>query len=147
MGLFGKSLEEKVREAVAAVEAKNPGVKNLRAEVDGKVVTLKGEAADLEIKGLAVKHFNALVDTENTINKIQIPAPAPAPVATTAFNPAAPPQETELYHVVVAGDTLSALAKRYYGKAGDYMKIYEANRNILNNPDLIRVGQKLRIPK
>lgn len=147
MGLFGKSFEEKVREAVAAVEAKNPGVKNLRAEVDGKVVTLKGEAADLEIKGLAVKQFNALVDTENTINKIQIPAPAPVPVATPAFHPDAAPQETELFHVVVAGDTLSALAKRYYGKAGDYMKIYEANRNILNNPDLIRVGQKLRIPK
>jgi len=39
------------------------------------------------------------------------------------------------------------LAKRYYGKAGEYMKIYEANRTVLTTPDLIRIGQKLRIPK
>jgi nucleoid-associated protein YgaU len=143
MGLFGKSFEEKVDAAIAEVKAKNPGVKNLRADVDGKVVTLRGDASTLDIKSQVMKHFNTLVDTENTVNRIQIPAPAAAPAAV----PPAGPIETEIYHVVVAGDTLSALAKRYYGKAGEYTKIYEANRNILTNPDLIRVGQKLRIPK
>ena len=144
MGLFGKSFEEQVEEAVAAVNAKNLGVKNLRADVDGKVVTLRGEAPTLDVKGLVVKHFNALVDTENTFNRIQISAPT---VKLPDMASPAAPMETELFHKVVAGDTLSALAKRYYGKAGDYMKIYEANRNILTNPDLIRIGQKLRIPK
>ena len=69
------------------------------------------------------------------------------PIAPATAPPAAAPAEAEQVHVVVAGDTLSALALKYYGKAGMYMKIFEANRDILANPDLIRVGQKLRIPK
>jgi nucleoid-associated protein YgaU len=48
---------------------------------------------------------------------------------------------------VVAGDTLGAIAQKYYGKASEYMKIFEANRDILENPDLIKVGQKLKIPE
>jgi nucleoid-associated protein YgaU len=50
------------------------------------------------------------------------------------------------YHEVKAGDTLSAIAKQYYGDASLYMKIFEANRDILQNPNLIKVGQKLKIP-
>ena len=143
MGLFGKSFAQKVDEAVAAVKAKVPEVKNRRAVLDGKVATLEGEAPDLNVKSRVVNEFNVLVNTENTINKIKLAEP-PAPAAAP---PAAPPAESEQVHVVVAGDTLSALALKYYGKAGMYMKIFEANRDILANPDLIRVGQKLRIPK
>jgi len=47
----------------------------------------------------------------------------------------------------VSGDTLGAISQKYYGKASDYMKIFEANRDILDNPDLIKPGQKLRIPE
>ena len=46
----------------------------------------------------------------------------------------------------VSGDTLSGLAKKYYGKASLYKKTFEANKDQLTNPDLIKVGQKLRIP-
>jgi nucleoid-associated protein YgaU len=52
----------------------------------------------------------------------------------------------EQWHEVVAGDTLSKISKQYYGDPGLYMKIFEANRNILKDPNLIKVGQKLRIP-
>ncbi|HTO45272.1 MAG TPA: LysM peptidoglycan-binding domain-containing protein [Burkholderiales bacterium] len=52
----------------------------------------------------------------------------------------------EQWHEVAAGDTLSKISKQYYGDATLYMKIFEANRNILKDPDLIKVGQKLRIP-
>jgi nucleoid-associated protein YgaU len=61
-----------------------------------------------------------------------------------------PPQggawDATQWHVVVAGDTLSKLAKQYYGDAALYMQIFEANRDQLKDPDLIKVGQKLRIP-
>jgi len=56
------------------------------------------------------------------------------------------PAAEERWHVVVSGDTLGALAKKYYGKGSLYMKIFEANKDQLSNPDLIKVGQKLRIP-
>ena len=49
------------------------------------------------------------------------------------------------WHVVETGDTLRALAEQYYGDANLYPKIFEANLDILHDPNLI-VGQKLRIP-
>jgi nucleoid-associated protein YgaU len=54
--------------------------------------------------------------------------------------------EGQVYEVK-PGDTLGAIAQRFYGKAGLYPKIFEANNDILVNPDLIKVGQKLKIPK
>ena len=51
-------------------------------------------------------------------------------------------------HTVKAGDTLSALATKYYGDAGKYLAIYEANKEIIgDDPDLIKEGQELVIPK
>jgi nucleoid-associated protein YgaU len=46
----------------------------------------------------------------------------------------------------MADETLSKIASQYYGDSSLYPKIFEANRDILTEPDLIRVGQKLRIP-
>ena len=49
-------------------------------------------------------------------------------------------------HTVAAGDTLSKLAKSYLGDAGRYMEIFNANKDTLSNPDMIKVGQRLNIP-
>jgi len=49
-------------------------------------------------------------------------------------------------HTVVSGDTLSKLAKRYLGDANAYMKIFEANKDVLKDPNMIKVGQQLTIP-
>jgi len=50
-------------------------------------------------------------------------------------------------YVVVSGDSLSKIAKRQYGDAQKWPKIYEANRDIIKDPDLIYPGQELRIPE
>jgi nucleoid-associated protein YgaU len=50
------------------------------------------------------------------------------------------------WHVVEKGETLSKISKKYYGDPNLYMKIFEANKDVLKNPDLIKIGQKLRIP-
>ena len=49
-------------------------------------------------------------------------------------------------YTVKAGDTLSAIAKEQLGSAGAYMKIFEANRDQLKDPDVIKPGQVLKIP-
>lgn len=50
-------------------------------------------------------------------------------------------------YVVVSGDSLSKIAKREYGDAQKWPKIYEANRSLIKDPDLIYPGQELRIPE
>jgi nucleoid-associated protein YgaU len=61
-----------------------------------------------------------------------LPAPASAAAAQT--------------YSVKSGDTLSKIAKQFYGDAGQYMKIFEANKDKLKDPDQIQVGQELKIP-
>jgi LysM repeat protein len=56
---------------------------------------------------------------------------------------AAPAERT---YTVKPGDTLSGIAKQQLGNANAYMKIFEANRDQLNDPDKIRPGQVLKIP-
>ena len=51
------------------------------------------------------------------------------------------------YHTVKSGDTLSAIAKKLLGSANRYMDIFNANKDQLSDPDKIKVGQKLVIPK
>ena len=52
---------------------------------------------------------------------------------------------TKIYEVV-PGDSLSKIAKREYGNANEWKRIYEANQDILKDPDKIYPGQKLKIP-
>lgn len=49
-------------------------------------------------------------------------------------------------HTVEKGESLSKIAKQYYGDMMDYKKIYNANRDVLDDPDQIEVGQVLTIP-
>jgi nucleoid-associated protein YgaU len=49
-------------------------------------------------------------------------------------------------YTVKSGDSLSAIAKREYGDAGQWRRIFEANRDQIKDPDLIHPGQELKIP-
>ncbi|HEV7241069.1 MAG TPA: LysM peptidoglycan-binding domain-containing protein [Thermoanaerobaculia bacterium] len=149
MGIFGKSFEEKVQAAIEGVRGKFPG-SQIHAQVEDEVVTLTGRAPDLETKARIMAAFNDAVETKNTINKIAIEQPTPqaAGAAPAGAKPAAaaPAAAEARVHTVVSGDTLSGLAKKYYGDASKYNRIFEANRDQLNDPDKIKVGQKLKIP-
>jgi nucleoid-associated protein YgaU len=61
----------------------------------------------------------------------------PSPVASV---------DTPTY-VVIKGDTLSTIASGQYGNAQKWTRIYEANRDLIADPDLIYPGQQLRIPE
>ncbi|MBA3444409.1 MAG: LysM peptidoglycan-binding domain-containing protein [Gemmatimonadales bacterium] len=50
-------------------------------------------------------------------------------------------------YTVVAGDSLSKIAKREYGDASKWQRIYDANRDQIKNPDLIHPGQVLSLPR
>ena len=56
-------------------------------------------------------------------------------------------QETTQSYTVVSGDSLSKIAKHFYGDASKWNGIWEANKTHIKNPDLIQVGQVLNIPR
>jgi nucleoid-associated protein YgaU len=61
-----------------------------------------------------------------------------------ALAPAEAPQPKT--YTVVAGDSLSKIAKHFYGNVNEYMKIFEANRDVLSDPNVVKIGQELVIP-
>ena len=69
-------------------------------------------------------------------SNVQAKVTSSAPLAETA---------TQSY-TVVKGDTLSKIAKQFYGNANRWKRIYEANTDQIKNPDLIKPGQVLVIP-
>jgi LysM repeat protein len=105
----------------------------IRAEVANQVV--KNEIWNA-IKAIDPQYSDLTADI--TINA-SLPAPQNAPTAV-------PPASAERTYTVKSGDTLSGIAKEYYGKASEYMKIFEANRDKLTDPNKIQIGQQLHIP-
>ena len=129
------SLAQLNAEAGAAIktyiEAQNLGLSNLGVMFDGASgkVTLTGDAPNKEAAEKATLAAGNVAAVKDVDNNLQYPA-------GTASQ----------YHDVVRGDTLSAIAKKYYGDANKYMVIFEANKPMLSHPDKIYPGQKLRIP-
>lgn len=106
-------------------------IENAKIIVAGDNVTIRGDVATQEIREkiiLAVGNVEGVGSVEDTIN-----------VAETA--------EEATFVTVERGDTLSKIAKEQYGNANAYMKIFEANKPMLSDPDKIYPGQVLRIPK
>lgn len=116
-------------------------VTQLRVDVAGATATVHGEAAtqaDREKVLLTVGNTQGIgkVDDKMTV------APPQAAVAE-----AKAPEPEAQYYTVVAGDSLSKIAKHYYGDPMKYPAIFEANKPMLKDPDKIYPGQVLRIPK
>lgn len=64
----------------------------------------------------------------------------------SSMAPPKPPAPEAKTYTVQPGDTLSKLAKQFYGNATSYMKIFDANKDKLTDPNKIQVGQVLKIP-
>ena len=93
--------------------------------------------------GLFGKKEKSRKDFSNVQSGGSSTAPAPG---VGGPETSAPSMTTGRTYVVVSGDSLSKIAKREYGDAAKWPKIYDANRNLIKNPDLIYPGQELRIP-
>jgi nucleoid-associated protein YgaU len=127
------SLNAKAGAAIQAyVEQQNLGIQNLDVQYDGasEKVTITGQAPTQEAAEKAVLCCGNVANVASVENKLTVAQQA----ATAQF------------HDVAKGDTLSAIAKKYYGDANKYNAIFEANRPMLTHPDKIYPGQKLRIP-
>lgn len=135
---IGKTTEEEAAEAAAekaaklssAVEALDLKVEGLSIQVADDTATIYGEAenqATREKVILVVGNTEGIASVDDQM--------------TTAV------QEPEAqFHTVVSGDSLSKIAKHFYGDPMKYPVIFEANKPMLSHPDKIYPGQVLRIP-
>ena len=141
--------DEAVGKIKELIEANNPGVTNLGVEFDNGIVSLSGECdSSAARQKCALMAGNVQGVSDVYVNRMTIKPQPEAAVETSPAPEAAPePEEekVELY-VIKSGDTLGKIAKEFYGKASAYMKIFEANREIIEDPDKIYPGQTIRIP-
>lgn len=136
-----KKDEEPAVSIKKAIEADNPGIENLTVEYVNGFVTLGGNASSSEAVEKAVLIAGNIKDVGRVVSNILVNG-----VADTA-NPEDPPGGGAVqYYTIVSGDTLSAIAKNFYGDANKYPRIFEANREVIKHPDKIFIGQKIRIP-
>lgn len=157
MGLFAfiKEAGEKLfgtGEAKAAEAASDPAASNAKAAeaIHNYIVALNLAPPDL---GISFDGARSLVTVSGTApdqatrEKILLAAGNVAGVAEVENKLSVARSEPEAqFHTVVRGDTLSAIAKKFYGNANKYPVIFEANKPMLSHPDKIYPGQVLRIP-
>ena len=126
-------LNAKAGQAIEAyIAAQNLGVNDIKvafAGPEGKV-TVTGTAPTQAVKEKVTLCCGNVSSVTSVDNQMAVTNPEP---------------EAQ-YHDVVRGDTLSAIAKKFYGDANKYPVIFEANKPMLSHPDKIYPGQKLRIP-
>lgn len=125
-----EQMKQKYAAVLALIKEQNVSLSNLHVE-GGKLV-MKGRAPNQDIKN----------NVWNAIKKINPNADDIA--ADITIDPSIPLP----YHsyTVKAGDSLSKIAKEFYGDMMLYPKIFEANRDQLSDPDKIQVGQVLKVP-
>lgn len=152
--LFGHKDVEKAAEAAAADPAAQPTLDELNTKAAHGIQTYI-ETQNLGLSGLFVmfdgKTGTVTVQgdapTQEAVEKVTLCCGNVAGVTSVEnLLVAAEPADESEYHDVERGDTLSAIAKEYYGNANKYMLIFEANKPMLSHPDKIYPGQKLRIP-
>lgn len=136
---IGKTSEEEAAEKASklmeAVNGMGLMVKNLSISVEDDTATIHGEAVDLATKEkvvLAVGNTNGIAAVDDNMT-----------VAEVAEVKA---EQMAKFHTVVSGDSLSKIAKSFYGDAMKYTVLFEANKPMLSHPDKIYPGQVLRVP-
>ena len=143
----------RIQQAVQSVAASS-GAHNLNAKLNGNMVEIHGTVRSLAEKQNVMRAITEKVgDTGGVINMIEVSSDmrefspqigrgGPALGVTHATETGSAGRT----HVVKKGETLSHIAQHYYGKASEYQKIFDANRDKLNDPDKIREGVELKIP-
>jgi LysM repeat protein len=124
----------------------DPSGLDCRIAGDGSL-TVSGTCASAAERDRVIKVLEGMPDVTRVVNKISIgtaPEAAARPVEAAAGAPAAAAGQRR--YTVQPGDTLWKISENMYGNGSKYMKIFEANTPMLEDPDKIFPGQELIIP-
>ena len=131
-----EELKQKYASVFAVVQQQ--GVRLAQLHVQDNKLFMRGAAPSEAIKNALWNQIKAVNPAYDDITAdITVDPTLPQP------SPASGPKRT---YKVQPGDSLSKIAKEFYGNANDYMRIFEANKDTLNDPNKIQIGQELVIP-
>ncbi len=113
------------------LDSHNLGTENISVEVEGDRAVIKGDAADQTVLEKAIIAVGNTLGISEVESKVSVPD-----------------EKEPRFHTVKKGDNLWKIAEAAYGKGkgAKYTVIFEANKPMLKDPDLIYPGQVLRIP-
>jgi nucleoid-associated protein YgaU len=121
------------------------GVRLTHLHVQDNKLFMQGAAPSQDVKNNVWNQIKAVDSSLSDINcDLTVDSSLAPPMAQAAT--AAGPTTASRTYKVQPGDTLSKIAKEFYGNANEYNRIFNANRDKLENPDKIQVGQELVIP-
>jgi nucleoid-associated protein YgaU len=129
--LFGSN-EDPAEKIQSHIESDNPGIDGLTVTVEDGVATLTGSAKN------QAAYEKAILMAGNVQGIKEVKADALQLEDTTTSEVG--------YYTIQAGDSLWAIAQKHLGNGNHYTKIFEANKEVIKDPDMIYPGQKIRIP-
>lgn len=147
-GIDDADAAEKIKQDI---ETNNPGIDNLEVEMQEETVcVLRGTCASPEAKEKAILMAGNMKGVSAVVaNRLKVAESSSGTMeeaveqVDTAFEEST---DTE-YYTIESGDTLWGIAAKFLGNGSKYPEIFEANREVIEDPDKIFVGQKIRIPK
>lgn len=139
-----EELKNKYRAALATIQQK--GVRLTHLHVQDNKLFIQGAAPSEQVKNDVWNQIKAADPSYSDLTcDLTVDPSIPAAQTQSAAASVGGSSGTRTY-TVKPGDTLSKIAKDFYGNANDYNRIFEANRDKLQNPDKIQPGQQLVIP-
>jgi nucleoid-associated protein YgaU len=139
-----EQLKAKYQSAIDIVHQMNGSMKNLNME--GDKLFIRAEVGSDQIKNQVWDRIKQIDPSYSDLRADITVNPALAPKTAAAGAGGSQPNGDQHRYTVQPGDSLSAIAQKFYGNASDYRKIFEANRDKMSDPDHVRAGVDLVIP-
>ena len=131
-------VKAKYQNVLTKIQRVNGSLKNINME--GEKLLIRAEVANDDLKNEVWNAVKAVDPTYSDLHADIIVNPS----LTRSAQPSA--SQDQRKYTVQPGDTLSKIAQQFYGKANEYNKIFEANRDRLTDADHIKAGEELVIP-
>jgi LysM repeat protein len=132
-------LKTKYQSVLTVIEQQRVHLRNVHVENDKLLI--RGDAPSQDSKNMVWDQIKLIDPNYHDVTvEIAVSQAAPSEAKGEVAN------TTSSTYTVQSGDTLSGISKRFYGDASQYMKIFNANKDQLKDPDKIQSGQKLVIP-
>jgi LysM repeat protein len=139
-----EELKSKYQSALQTIQRE--GVRLSHLHVQDNKLFIQGAAPSEQVKNDVWNQIKAVDPSYSDLTCDLTVDPSIAPPQAQAAAAAAGGGNSQKTYTVKPGDTLSKIAKEFYGNANEYNRIFEANRDKLHDPNQIRPGQDLVIP-